>query len=366
MRPDYAYPQNLVSLCGQTRELTIANRGEFESSSWDAHGKSRLLLSSQLLPQEPAQQRRYQHLRIAVTPAPALTVSGFDSYGQVHTQTFAQDNIHCDEDGEMLLSFPSSSYYLWASVGSKSKVLALWTNNAGGLVLHNRWHEEMRGIVGGSISGDAWATFAAFDSAAAAAGSVVTTAHGSSTSQSSPAAQNLSLSQTTAAGEATDCANLSGDYGVKSEVVHLDGSLAYRQALEQFFRVEIIGEHPVNQDKIKGDRLRVRQDLIANTLALELYDGDEQLVSRQFESSELSCEAGRWQVKGAKKMASAWLLLIASGGVRWENLTLWRDHNGDLLVEGTHKSRSALFLIPVGDTRTLFMAFPQYGLAEDL
>jgi len=345
-RPEYAYPQNLVSLCGRASELTIANAGKFEATGFEstggaANGKNRLLLSAQLLQQEPAQQRRYQYLRIVVTLTPELIVTGYDKYGQVHSQTFAQDNIHCDADGELSLSFPPSSYYLWASMITRKQVLALWTNTSGGLVLQPRWHDKAWGVVGGTVSGDGWAAFDHFDSGASVVDS------------------GLVVSQNPAVGEAVACADLNGNYAAEAEVVHGDGSLGHRQALDQFFREEIIGPHVVHLKKINGNRLQVQQDIEANTLEFMLFADDEQLVSRKMSGAELACLEGRWQVRGAKKIAPAWLLLMASGGVSWEDLALWRDPNGDLLVEGVHKTRNALFLIPMGDTRKLFMAFPK-------
>jgi hypothetical protein len=343
-RPEYAYPQNLVSLCGQASELTIVNAGEFASTSFDRarnddNGKKRVLLSAQLLQQEPAQQRRYQYLRIVVAPGPELTVTGYDKYGQVHSQTFTQDNIHCDAGGELSLSFPSSSYYLWATMITRKQVLAMWTNTSGGLVLQPRWQEKAGGIVWGTDAGDAWAAFEHYDSSMSALNS------------------DTAVPQNIAVGEGADCVDLSGNYAAEAEVVYEDGSLGRRQALDQFFREEIIGPHVVHLKKLTGNRLRVQQDIEANTLELILFANDEQLVSRKLVAKELSCEGGRWRVKGDKKVAPVWLVLMGSGGVSWESLTLWHDHNGDLLVAGVHKTRNVVLLIPFVDTRNLFMAF---------
>jgi hypothetical protein len=48
---------------------------------------------------------------------------------------------------------------------------------------------------------------------------------------------------------------------------------------------------------------------------------------------------------------------MGSGGVSWEDLSLWRDSDGALMVLGTYRSRGAIFLIPTGNTSKMFMRF---------
>jgi len=48
---------------------------------------------------------------------------------------------------------------------------------------------------------------------------------------------------------------------------------------------------------------------------------------------------------------------MGSGGVSWEDLALWRDVDGALMVRGTYRSRGAVFLIPAGYTAELFVRF---------
>jgi hypothetical protein len=112
---------------------------------------------------------------------------------------------------------------------------------------------------------------------------------------------------------------------------------------------------------VLGTRLAIVQR-DQGDIALSLYEQDKLLATRVLEVAAIRCEGNRWRIEGETQFESAWLLMAASGGAHWEDLTLWRDDNGDLLVEGVFKRRVALFLIPMFDTETLFMVFPVKSL----
>ena len=337
-RPEYAYPQHLVSLCHEPGTLSVSNLGIYASSEW---GKSSgdLLLSSQLLPAEPAVHRDIERVRLVFAADATLLVTAYDARGDTLEHRIPAADIECGVDGELLVHFPSFSYYFWASVGTRDRELALWTNRDGGLVLHNRSKETHAGLVGGTVTTDAWALFDALSSP-------------TPVGLESETRDGVPVESFTG----NSCPQLTDDYEPVGQVVHADGSLDTRTATEQFFREEIIGIDPVNQQRRVGTRLAVHQD--QHGIELRLYDAEELLATRLLEESMIRCEAGRWRIQGETQFESAWLLIIASGGAHWENLSLWRDDAGDLMVEGVFKRRVALFLVPMIDTQTLFMVFP--------
>lgn len=339
-RPTYAFPQHLVSLCGRESQLAVANRGEFVASNSTGKG-STLLLSAQLSGEELAIQRRITHLELRVSQANGVSVTAFDGARRWLLSTIPAAHLHCDDSGEMLLDYPDDSFYFWASVGNKQRLLALWSNRDGDLVIQNRWLEEHTGLVSGTVSGDAWALFKA------------------STLPDATSPEIALDNGTTAAVGVAACPDLSGTYMPDAEVVHADGSLDSRSALDQFFREEIVGAQAPGQEHGNATELRVVQD--DGGIKVGLNEDSTLLAERQLPARSLRCDAGRWVFKGDKNMHSAWLLLAASGGVYWEDLTLWRDHTGALLVEGRYTQRTLLMLIPFGGTQTLFMAFPAKG-----
>jgi hypothetical protein len=226
-------------------------------------------------------------------------------------------------------------------MGKKERLLALWSNDNDDLVIQNRWREEHTGLISGEVSGDAWALFTASDSVPI-----------------SPGGAGVTSAPTTDTSD--DCTvGLSGHYAPEAEVVNADGSLASRQAAQQFFREELVGEHPLNQADATVTELRVDQDATTG-ITISLHAGAETLGTRNLPAGSLACSNGRWLYSGDKAMHSAWLLLAASAGYHWEDLTLWRDRSGALVVEGRHTQRALLLLIPFGGTETLLMAFPPY------
>lgn len=340
-RPVYAYPQNLEAICGKTLTLNLDNTGEFFTSGHHKEQTGEVLLSAQLLENEPEEHRQYRSLSLDFSPDNPLLITTFDAKGAANTQAFPPERISCGPDGELVLSFPSLSSYFWASVITRGKTLALWTDRKGGLVIQNRWSENLAGIIGGTTSGDAWASFAP-----AALASPVGDQH-------SPDAIASGFNTTK-----EGCPILDGEYEPEARIIHLDGSLAVRTAIEQFFREEIIGPHPVNQETTSVDLFTVSRSNLS-ALEFRLFNQGELLVTRSVAAADIRCEEARWHISGDKLFASAWLLLIGSGGVSWENLSLWRDQSGNLLVQGIFKRRNAIFLIPMGDTESLFMVFPR-------
>ena len=161
------------------------------------------------------------------------------------------------------------------------------------------------------------------------------------------------------AGRQTDrCESLNGDYRTEGQVVAIDGRLDRRTAAAHFFREEIVGANAVREGGAEPTRLELIQDE-STAITLNLHGPDGLLASRLLPAQDIDCVKGRWQYDGDVKAHSAWLLMAASGGVYWENLSLWRDRNGDLLVNGVYKSRTVLLLVPFGQTQNLFVAFPK-------
>lgn len=338
VRPPFAFPQHMTPLCGREWRLVVSNRGEFYTAD-SSRGANAVLLSAQLAMDDLVMQRLISHLELQGSDSRGINVHAYDGSKRWLFHTIAAEHLHCDGSGAMLLEYPPDSFYFWASVGKKERSLALWSNKAGDLVVQNRWLEEHTGLISGEVSGDAWALFKA----------------GTPPPVITP---ELTDKDVAAAGAHTaSCADLSGYYSPTAEVVHADGSLDSRSAVDQFFRKEIVGEQPLNLEPVSATQLRLSQDA-GNGITLSLYDGPNLLGERHLPTSALTCQDSRWLFKGEKTMHSAWLLLAASGGVHWEDLTLWRDHTGALLVEGRHTQRTLLMLIPFGGTDTLLMAFP--------
>lgn len=337
-RPRYAFPQHMTSLCGKDARLLVSNRGEFVTADRTSAGNA-LLLSVQLSGASLDTQRLITRLELDVTANKGMSVYALDGEQRWQLGHFPAENLLCDDSGELLLDFPSDSFYFWASVGTRQRLLALWTNASGDVVIQNRWREEHTGLVSGTATGDAWAIFKASEPPAAT---------GSSAD---------SLAATRIETDATSCGDLTGRYLPDAEVVHADGSLDSRPAAEQFFREELAGVQALPPDTAPATELRVAQGNDHGVM-LSLYDGVTLLGSRSLPAKSLTCREGRWQFKGEKMMHSAWLLFAASGGYHWEDLALWRDRTGALLVEGRHTQRALLMLVPFGGTQTLFMAFP--------
>jgi len=80
-------------------------------------------------------------------------------------------------------------------------------------------------------------------------------------------------------------------------------------------------------------------------------------VDRHIDASRVSCEEGRWLLRGKKDVMPVYMLIAASAGVRWEYLHLSRDSAGALLVWGTFRTRGVVMLVPVGSTMQWFMRF---------
>jgi len=338
MRPEFAFPQNLISLCDRDSRLVVSNRGEF-FAPYQYDGTQSLLLSAQLSTTEPATQRLVSDLALHFSVTDGLEIVAVEGGRSAAPEFIPLSRMHCGSDGEMLLDYPEHNFYFWASIGEKQRTVALWTNALGDLVIQNRWREQHRGLISGTVTGDAWALFKA-----------------SNITPHSPAPLQTSGRETEGL-YGPDCEDLSGRYLPAAEVVHADGSLNSRLAVDQFFREELVGKHPVNQGDISATELRIEQ-AVQSGIRISLYNGESLLGSRDLAASSLSCKSGRWLFEGETSLHSAWLLLAASAGVSWEDLTLWRDRVGALLVEGRYVQRSVLMFIPFGGTETLFMAFP--------
>jgi hypothetical protein len=343
-RPVYAYPQNLTSLCENPVNVFVVNKGRFVTADY-TNKSSALLLSPQLLQLEPAVQRQLTHVQLTVSSTHAVSIRAYGRDGMVYDYMVPEEDFTCDEQGELLLHYPDNGFYFWASYGSKKRELALWTNSAGDLVVQNRWLETQSGLVSGKVSGDAWALFAASQPLA-------------ETDVNEKVSINVNTLKNTS-GSNEGCRSLSGTYQTIGDLLTPDGQFLQRSATEQFFRKEIIGEHPVNQTFLLATKL-IFESTSNGDVIIQLFNESELLVSRKLAAKNLSCKQGRWFYDGEVKGESPWLLVIASGGVNWENLTLWQDDRGDLLLDGLYKTKGLLMLIPFGRTEKTFIAFPKY------
>ena len=333
VRPPFAYPQHLDSMCLQTTEISVANEGEFRAFNAVEGRDNRMLLAAQFLSAKPSEQRQFSVLRFNYVPAGDLVVTARGEAGLEQVQTFPASDLRCNEDGELILQLHKESYYLYASMGSKQRELALWTNKAGDLVLQNRWRDTVRGLVGGEETGDAWARFAATGS------------------------PDVQAPVSIAAEQPQGCLPLQGRFGLDASVIRVDGSLDSLSAMDQFFAPE--DKAVPAYDRNLAEYFEVLHQPDGN-LDMHLVGEGSILHSRSIPAKQLNCIDGRWQLRGEREMLSGWLLLMASGGMLWEDLVLWLDSNGNLSVEGERVSRGAIFLIPIGTTQKLFMSFPLY------
>ncbi|MDA0272589.1 MAG: hypothetical protein O3C68_04990 [Proteobacteria bacterium] len=331
-RPSYAFPQRLISLCDAPTKLDVSNVGQFTTADY-THKGNHLLLSAQLLTLHPSLARHVDRVLIEVAANRSLAITAVDSNGRYYEETVPAKRVHC-QDGEFILSFDKNSSYFWASVGTYSRELVLWTNVDQSLVLQNRWREVHRGMVGGHVSGDAWARFDASLPSAPSAIEAVQPAHDE------------------------NCAPLEGQFQVTANVVAGDGTLGTRSASDQFFRDEIVGEEVAARVAGSAARLKLSHP-IGGDVAIEVYD-ENLLATRILPVGSIKCANGQWLYRGDTQLASAWLLFAAGGGVFREDLTLWKDWNGDLLIEGLLSRKGVLFLIPIGNTEKTFMAFPPW------
>lgn len=337
-RPEYAYPQNLMSLCAKESILEVSNKGEYVTSDY-TNKSSQLLLSSQLVQLPTDVQRQISKITLNISTVLNISTELNLSNGKDLSYSIPASSLRCNDEAELVFTYPSESFYFWASVGNKSRELVLWTNSEGELIIQNRWRETQRGIVGGEITGDAWAIFKHVDSV-----------------QKAEEAPQPVMNNINSAAEINQCEALHGKFEPLGEAIGSDGSISERGAVEHFFREEIVGAQPVNQQANSATMLELIQEE-KQGITINIYDSNGLLASRLLQTNNISCIKGRWEYYGEKKGHSAWLLLAASAGLYWEDMTLWLDANGDLLISGVYKTRGALLLVPFGRTEKTFVAF---------
>lgn len=336
-RPEYAYPHRLTSLCGRESDLVVFNRGNFVTGDY-TNKSTQLLLSQQLTPLSPDLQRRIDRLVLHVGAAAEISIELILDEGSKYRYTVEGVATRCEESGELVINYPSDSFYFWATVGNRSRELALWTNSDAELILHNRWRETHKGIVGAEFEGDAWAIFERAEPVDS----------GEGITQPIEALIN--------AVEPVECLILTGKFNSEGESITPDGAITTRGAVEHFFREEIIGNQPINQHKSTATTLELIQDQF-NAVTIHIYDGNDLLATRLISQEDIQCVDGRWQYRGDKRPESGWLLLAASGGIYWEDMTLWLDNTGNLQVSGVYKMRGALLLVPFARTEKSFIFF---------
>jgi hypothetical protein len=327
--PGYS-EQRLSSLCDHGAPLQVENRGVFDS----VKGHGYLLLAAQLTRQPPENWLDYRAMRLEYLPDTDLRVTVINLQGEEESELLPADWITCAGNA-MELRMPSDAFYLWASVGVQTRRLRLQVTPDAGLVLQALWEEKGMAAVVFPVkfSGDSWAHFA----------------------RSNPASHVHPPPPPTFAAIG-DCQDLSGDYSPDGTSVAMDGVVDYRSAASQFFRPEIVAEQQEITDGPAPVALRIAHASDGG-LVVSLVRPDRTQIDRQLDADRLTCEQGRWLAKGRKEMSPAWMLLLASGFARWEDLQLSRDSQGALLVHGIFRNRAALFLIPTGDTQELLMRF---------
>jgi len=325
--PDYA-DNALSSLCDYGQPLTVMNRGIYDSRG----GRGDLLLAGQLSNQPVESFLNFRSLRLEYIPNTGLGVTLISLRGVEQSELIPATWIRCADDA-MELDLPSDAFYVWASVGVKTRRLRLQVARDDSLILHNVWEEKGMGavVIPLKFSGDSWASFPLNDSA---------------TFETPPQVAATFIGE---------CDGLIGNFSVNGTSVRLDGSMENRSAEAQFFRPEIMGEL-AQPDGPVAVTLRITH-AAEGGIELALLRQDGTLSIRRLEASQVSCTQGRWIVKGKKDVMSPFMLLTGSGGVSWEDLALWRDSDGALMVLGTYRSRGAIFLIPAGNTSELFMRF---------
>ncbi|MCJ7451406.1 MAG: hypothetical protein MUO39_02890 [Steroidobacteraceae bacterium] len=327
--PGYS-EQTLRSLCDHGAPLQVENRGVFDSV--DAHGY--LMLAAQLTRQPPENWLEYHAMRLEYLPDTGLHVTVINLQGEEESELLPADWITCT-DNAMELRMPSDAFYVWASVGVHMRRLRLQVTPDAGLVLQALWEEKGMAAVVFPVkfSGDSWALFA----------------------RDEPASHVHPPPPPTFAAIG-DCQDLSGDYSPDGTSVAMDGVVDYRSAASQFFRSEIVGKQQEITDGPAPVALRIAHASDGG-LVVSLVRADGTQIDRQLDADRLACEQGRWLAKGKKEMGPALMLLVASGGARWEDLQISRDRQGALLVHGIYRSRAVLFLIPTGSTEELLMRF---------
>lgn len=338
MRPEYAYPQNLASLCDGEQHLRVVNQGPAVTDARFTQ-VSDLLLSALLVPAPPDVQRQIVEVDLEWQSDGEVSLTLRDIQDRRFSYQLPRDYSQCHPDGELTVTLPASPLYVWASYGARSRELGLWRNDQGDLIVHYRLRETQSGLIGGEYNSDAWAVYRKSEREPVLA-----------------PAENL-LAWLEGRQVNSSCQMLTGDYQPEAQLVHLTGSLDKRSAREHFFRQELIGEQPVNTSEFTAIGLNIIHTSETG-ITLNLLDEQGIVGSRVLASDSLSCQGGKWHYKGDKKAHSAVLLIVASGGMYWEDMVLWRDEQGALLVDSTYKSRGALMLVPVGETQQIFMVFP--------
>jgi len=325
--PDYA-ENTLYSLCDYSQAFNVNNHGIYDSRS----GRGDILLAGQLSNQPVENLLGFRSLRLQYLEDTGLHVTLVSQGGVEQSELIPTTWISC-VDNAMELDLPSDAFYVWASVGVKTRHLRLQVASDNSLILHNVWEEKGMGalVIPLKFSGDSWASFPPDDSV---------------TYETSPQVTTEMIGE---------CDGLTGSFAVNGTSVRLDGSVDNRSAEAQFFRPEIMGDL-AQADGSPAAALRISHPTEGGIdLALLRQDGTPSV--RRLEAARVSCEQGHWIVRGEKDAMSPFMLLMGSGGVTWEDLALWRDSDGALMVLGTYRSRGAIFLIPAGNTSTMFMRF---------
>lgn len=325
--PDYAQKPS-YSLCDYGRPITVSNRGIYDSRS----GRGELLLAAQLSKQPVESLLGIDALRLEFVADTGLQVTSIRPGGAEHTELIPSDWIRC-ADGAMELTLASDAFYIWASIGVKTRRLRLQVATDDSLLMQHIWQEKGVGafVIPLKFTGDGWASFL----------------------PRGPAGQAAPVN--VASPPTGGCAGLQGRFSANGTSVRLDGSVEARSAEAQFFRPEITGQ-PVQTDAPAVQALRITQTAEGG-IGLTLMREDGTSSERWLEASRVACAQGRWNVNGKKNAMSPLLLLMGTGGTTWEDLVLWRDVDGALMVRGTYRTRGALFLIPAGNTSELFMRY---------
>jgi len=318
----------LYSFCDYGKPLTVKNHGIYDSRS----GRGDLLLAGQISNQPVEQFLNFRSMRLEYLPDSGLSVTLVGLDGVEQSELIPATWIRCADDA-MELDLPSDAFYVWASVGVRTRRLRLQVALDNSLLLHSVWEEKGMGavIIPLKFSGDSWASFPLDDATA------------------------FETPRQVAATVVGECDGLMGDFSVNGTSVRLDGSVENRSAEAQFFRPEITGEQKQAEESA-AMTLRVNH-AAEGGIDLSLLRQDGTITTRRLEATQVSCTEGRWIVKGKKDVMSPFMLLMGSGGASWEDLALWRDVDGALMVRGTYRSRGAVFLIPAGSTSELFMRF---------
>ena len=324
--------QPLHSLCDHGRSLTVSNRGLFDARA----NVGDLLLAGQLSTQPLENLLAYRAVRLDYLPDSGLNVTLISRRDGELTELLPAAWIDCADDA-MEIELPSDTFYAWASVGVNARRLRLQVTPDDTLILHLLWEEKgmMMMVLPMRFTGDGWASFQADD-----------------TAQYDPLPAPADIALLGA------CQDLTGTYAVDGESVRLDGSLDHRTAEAQFFRPEIIGDRaPPAEGWVAADLELSHPPDGGIVLALVRDDGTR--LDRSIDAARVSCKEGRWFIEGEKEVLSPWMLLTGSGGVMREDLVLWRDAEGALMVRGTYRSRGAIFLVPVGHTSEIFIRYEQ-------